>query len=114
MNLLANYNRLERPVVNDSAAIVVELGLTLLQIIDVVGSCIQLHSTCVCLCVKGMTFGLSQYRQKEEFVVCLLTGSLSTCFMYLYCIHPGIYKISLKFINRNQTYLSQSSSDLRF
>lgn len=34
---MANYNRLERPVVNDSAAILVELGLTLLQIIDVVG-----------------------------------------------------------------------------
>ncbi|CAL8302604.1 unnamed protein product [Arctogadus glacialis] len=33
--LLANYNRLERPVVNDSTAILVELGLTLLQIIDV-------------------------------------------------------------------------------
>lgn len=34
--LLANYNRLERPVINDSAPIQVELGLTLLQIIDVV------------------------------------------------------------------------------
>ncbi|KAI9522981.1 Neuronal acetylcholine receptor subunit alpha-7, partial [Dissostichus eleginoides] len=34
-DLLVNYNRLERPVQNDSAAIVVELGLTLLQIIDV-------------------------------------------------------------------------------
>ncbi|XP_061690338.1 neuronal acetylcholine receptor subunit alpha-7-like isoform X8 [Syngnathoides biaculeatus] len=33
--LLANYNRLERPVTNDSAAILVELGFTLLQIIDV-------------------------------------------------------------------------------
>lgn len=33
---MANYNRLERPVLNDSSAIVVELGLTLLQIIDVV------------------------------------------------------------------------------
>ncbi|KAI4883710.1 hypothetical protein NFI96_008071, partial [Prochilodus magdalenae] len=33
--LLANYNRLERPVSNDSAPLVVELGLTLLQIIDV-------------------------------------------------------------------------------
>lgn len=33
---MANYNRLERPVLNDSAAILVELGLTLLQIIDVV------------------------------------------------------------------------------
>ncbi|KAI4833263.1 hypothetical protein KUCAC02_016173, partial [Chaenocephalus aceratus] len=34
-DLMVNYNRLERPVQNDSAAIVVELGLTLLQIIDV-------------------------------------------------------------------------------
>lgn len=33
---MENYNRLERPVQNDSAPIVVELGLTLLQIIDVV------------------------------------------------------------------------------
>lgn len=35
-DLMQNYNRLERPVQNDSAPIVVELGLTLLQIIDVV------------------------------------------------------------------------------
>uniref|UniRef100_A0A3Q3ICH0 Neuronal acetylcholine receptor subunit alpha-7 n=1 Tax=Monopterus albus TaxID=43700 RepID=A0A3Q3ICH0_MONAL len=34
-DLLVNYNRLERPVQNDSAPIVVDLGLTLLQIIDV-------------------------------------------------------------------------------
>uniref|UniRef100_A0AAY4AJS3 Neuronal acetylcholine receptor subunit alpha-7 n=1 Tax=Denticeps clupeoides TaxID=299321 RepID=A0AAY4AJS3_9TELE len=33
--LMANYNRLERPVLNDSSPITVELGLTLLQIIDV-------------------------------------------------------------------------------
>ncbi|XP_026990746.1 neuronal acetylcholine receptor subunit alpha-7 [Tachysurus fulvidraco] len=33
--MLENYNRLERPVANDSAPLVVELGLTLLQIIDV-------------------------------------------------------------------------------
>ncbi|XP_054897686.1 neuronal acetylcholine receptor subunit alpha-7-like [Poeciliopsis prolifica] len=33
--LMLNYNRLERPVQNDSAPILVELGLTLLQIIDV-------------------------------------------------------------------------------
>ncbi|TRY65350.1 hypothetical protein DNTS_005926 [Danionella cerebrum] len=32
---MENYNRLERPVLNDSSPIVVELGLTLLQIIDV-------------------------------------------------------------------------------
>ncbi len=37
--LMDNYNRLERPVLNDSAPIVVELGLTLLQIIDVVSVC---------------------------------------------------------------------------
>uniref|UniRef100_A0A3P9JR58 Neuronal acetylcholine receptor subunit alpha-7 n=1 Tax=Oryzias latipes TaxID=8090 RepID=A0A3P9JR58_ORYLA len=34
-DLMVNYNRLERPVQNDSAPIVVELGITLLQIIDV-------------------------------------------------------------------------------
>ncbi|XP_036372414.1 neuronal acetylcholine receptor subunit alpha-7 [Megalops cyprinoides] len=34
-DLMKNYNRLERPVQNDSAPIVVELGMTLLQIIDV-------------------------------------------------------------------------------
>ncbi|CAB1430229.1 unnamed protein product [Pleuronectes platessa] len=34
-DLMVNYNRLERPVQNDSAPIVVDLGLTLLQIIDV-------------------------------------------------------------------------------
>ncbi|XP_045570145.1 LOW QUALITY PROTEIN: neuronal acetylcholine receptor subunit alpha-7 [Salmo salar] len=34
-DLLTNYNRLERPVFNDSAPILVELGFTLLQIIDV-------------------------------------------------------------------------------
>ncbi|KAK3532820.1 hypothetical protein QTP86_032105 [Hemibagrus guttatus] len=33
--MLESYNRLERPVANDSAPLVVELGLTLLQIIDV-------------------------------------------------------------------------------
>lgn len=40
--LMENYNRLERPVLNDSAPIVVELGLTLLQIIDVVSVCFSL------------------------------------------------------------------------
>nr|XP_057933995.1 neuronal acetylcholine receptor subunit alpha-7-like [Doryrhamphus excisus] len=34
-DLMVNYNRLERPVLNDSAPILVELGFTLLQIIDV-------------------------------------------------------------------------------
>uniref|UniRef100_A0A8P4KL53 Neuronal acetylcholine receptor subunit alpha-7 n=1 Tax=Dicentrarchus labrax TaxID=13489 RepID=A0A8P4KL53_DICLA len=51
--LLANYNRLERPVVNDSAAILVELGLTLLQIIDVVRKTVFLS--------KDLSLHLSQY-----------------------------------------------------
>uniref|UniRef100_A0A665WEG8 Neuronal acetylcholine receptor subunit alpha-7 n=1 Tax=Echeneis naucrates TaxID=173247 RepID=A0A665WEG8_ECHNA len=42
-DLLVNYNRLERPVQNDSAAIVVDLGLTLLQIIDVVSMFVCFH-----------------------------------------------------------------------
>lgn len=47
--LLANYNRLERPVINDSAAILVELGFTLLQIIDVVRETALAFFTCVCV-----------------------------------------------------------------
>lgn len=45
--LMESYNRLERPVLNDSAPIVVELGLTLLQIIDVVSVCLpfMIHHT---------------------------------------------------------------------
>lgn len=46
-DLMVNYNRLERPVQNDSAPIVVELGLTLLQIIDVV-------SVWACLCLGNV------------------------------------------------------------
>uniref|UniRef100_A0A8C6ZGT0 Neuronal acetylcholine receptor subunit alpha-7 n=1 Tax=Nothoprocta perdicaria TaxID=30464 RepID=A0A8C6ZGT0_NOTPE len=38
-DLLRNYNRLERPVVNDSQPLVVELQLSLLQIIDVLMRC---------------------------------------------------------------------------
>lgn len=49
--LLANYNRLERPVANDSAAILVELGLTLLQIIDVVRKWHSFVFTCMHLFV---------------------------------------------------------------
>jgi len=32
------YNRLERPVINDSAALIVKFGLVLQQIIDVVST----------------------------------------------------------------------------
>lgn len=59
--LLANYNRLERPVVNDSAAILVELGLTLLQIIDVVRETILFVcfvEVCVHACVCGWVLRL--------------------------------------------------------
>ncbi|CDQ94857.1 unnamed protein product [Oncorhynchus mykiss] len=43
--LMANYNRLERPVINDSSPLLVELGMTLLQIIDVVR-----EGLCICVC----------------------------------------------------------------
>jgi len=42
------YNRLERPVVNDSEALVVKFGLVLQQIIDVVSS-----SSSTVLCLSG-------------------------------------------------------------
>ena len=51
--LMANYNRLERPVVNDSAAILVELGLTLLQIIDVVRTTAFVGIINMCVCVSN-------------------------------------------------------------
>lgn len=35
-DLLANYNKLERPVINESEAVQLSFGLTLQQIIDVV------------------------------------------------------------------------------
>ena len=36
-DLTANYNKLERPVANESEAVVLKFGLTLQQIMDVVG-----------------------------------------------------------------------------
>ena len=36
-DLMANYNKLERPVANESEAVVLKFGLTLQQIMDVVG-----------------------------------------------------------------------------
>ena len=53
-DLMVNYNRLERPVQNDSAPIVVELGLTLLQIIDVVSVSVRVCvRVCVCVCANS-------------------------------------------------------------
>lgn len=37
-DLLEHYNKLERPVMNESDAVVLKFGLTLQQIIDVVSS----------------------------------------------------------------------------
>lgn len=56
-DLMVNYNRLERPVLNDSAPIVVELGFTLRQIIDVVSP----SFVCVCLC-----FGRENVKKFQE------------------------------------------------
>lgn len=47
-DLMVNYNRLERPVLNDSAPIVVELGFTLRQIIDVVSPSFVCMRVCLC------------------------------------------------------------------
>ena len=50
-DLLAYYNKLERPVANESEAVVLTFGLTLQQIIDVVsGHCqptLQYHETSI-------------------------------------------------------------------
>ena len=51
--LMANYNRLERPVVNDSSAILVELGMTLLQIIDVVSGSLYAFVSLVYVCERA-------------------------------------------------------------
>ena len=42
-DLLAYYNKLERPVANESDAVILKFGLTLQQIMDVVSK-ISLHS----------------------------------------------------------------------
>lgn len=69
-DLMVNYNRLERPVQNDSAPIVVELGLTLLQIIDVVSVHVLL---CICLRVCVLSYQKSygnQYREMHYLSSC--------------------------------------------
>lgn len=52
---MVNYNRLERPVLNDSAPIVVELGFTLRQIIDVVSP----HSFRFSCCSSRLYFSMA-------------------------------------------------------
>ena len=52
-DLLAYYNKLERPVANESDAVVLTFGLTLQQIIDVV-SYEPIFTTCVS--IKVSTF----------------------------------------------------------
>lgn len=75
--LMDNYNRLERPVLNDSAPIVVELGLTLLQIIDVVS---------VCICFSFMWSSFHDHTMHIPLPI-VFNGDLQLD-LYLYnCIH---------------------------
>uniref|UniRef100_A0A3P8VZC0 Neuronal acetylcholine receptor subunit alpha-7 n=1 Tax=Cynoglossus semilaevis TaxID=244447 RepID=A0A3P8VZC0_CYNSE len=115
--LLANYNRLERPVVNDSAPILVELGLTLLQIIDVdeknqvlmTNAWLQLHWTDVYLSwnpenypgVQNLRFPSDQiwtpdillYNSADErFDATFHTNVLVNASGYCQYIPPGILK----------------------
>uniref|UniRef100_A0A3Q3AF70 Neuronal acetylcholine receptor subunit alpha-7 n=1 Tax=Kryptolebias marmoratus TaxID=37003 RepID=A0A3Q3AF70_KRYMA len=115
--LLANYNRLERPVVNDSAAILVELGLTLLQIIDVdeknqvlmTNAWLQLHWTDIYLSwnpenypgVQNLRFPSDQiwtpdillYNSADErFDATFHTNVLVNASGYCQYIPPGILK----------------------
>lgn len=86
--LLRNYSRLERPVVNDSQPLVVELQLSLLQIIDVV-SYLLFSSLWHPLCITNLISCLGDIlflfiRLSEMKAVCLLLSILpkcwSTCF----------------------------------
>lgn len=63
---MVNYNRLERPVLNDSAPIVVELGFTLRQIIDVVSP--SFVCVCVCLCFGHENVKKFQEDKKLKYV----------------------------------------------
>uniref|UniRef100_A0A8C6U7S4 Neuronal acetylcholine receptor subunit alpha-7 n=1 Tax=Neogobius melanostomus TaxID=47308 RepID=A0A8C6U7S4_9GOBI len=115
--LLANYNRLERPVVNDSAPILVELGFTLLQIIDVdeknqvlmTNAWLQLHWTDIYLTwdtehypgVQNLRFPSDQiwtpdillYNSADErFDATFHTNVLVNASGYCQYIPPGILK----------------------
>ncbi|XP_023674173.1 neuronal acetylcholine receptor subunit alpha-7-like isoform X1 [Paramormyrops kingsleyae] len=115
--LMDNYNRLERPVLNDSSAILVELGMTLLQIIDVdeknqvliTNAWLQLHWTDVYLSwnpelypgVKNLRFPSSQvwvpdillYNSADErFDATFHTNVLVNASGYCQYIPPGILK----------------------
>ena len=58
-DLMANYNKLERPVANESEAVVLKFGLTLQQIMDVV-SCNQNFILVFC-CEKILRKVLNTY-----------------------------------------------------
>lgn len=115
--LLSNYNRLERPVVNDSAPILVELGFTLLQIIDVdeknqvlmTNAWLQLHWTDIYLSwdtenypgVQNLRFPSDQiwtpdillYNSADErFDATFHTNVLVNASGYCQYIPPGILK----------------------
>ncbi|KAG7461649.1 hypothetical protein MATL_G00193360 [Megalops atlanticus] len=115
--LMADYNRLERPVANDSAPILVELGMTLLQIIDVdeknqvliTNVWLQLHWTDVYLSwnpdnypgVQNLRFPSNQvwvpdillYNSADErFDATFHTNVLVNASGYCQYIPPGILK----------------------
>ncbi|KAL4641744.1 neuronal acetylcholine receptor subunit alpha-7-like, partial [Arapaima gigas] len=115
--LMENYTRLERPVLNDSAPILVELGMTLLQIIDVdeknqvliTNAWLQLHWTDVYLTwnpdhypgVQNLRFPSSQvwvpdillYNSADErFDATFHTNVLVNASGYCQYIPPGILK----------------------
>uniref|UniRef100_A0A8C4C4H3 Neuronal acetylcholine receptor subunit alpha-7 n=1 Tax=Denticeps clupeoides TaxID=299321 RepID=A0A8C4C4H3_9TELE len=116
-DLMENYNRLERPVLNDSSAILVELGMTLLQIIDVdeknqvliTNAWLQLYWTDVYLTwnpenypgVQNLRFPSSQvwtpdillYNSADErFDATFHTNVLVNASGYCQYIPPGILK----------------------
>uniref|UniRef100_A0A8K9XLV0 Neuronal acetylcholine receptor subunit alpha-7-like n=1 Tax=Oncorhynchus mykiss TaxID=8022 RepID=A0A8K9XLV0_ONCMY len=115
--LMANYNRLERPVINDSSPLLVELGMTLLQIIDVdeknqvlmTNAWLQLYWTDVYLSwnpekypgVQNLRFPSSQiwtpdillYNSADErFDATFHTNVLVNASGYCQYIPPGILK----------------------
>ncbi|XP_062380892.1 neuronal acetylcholine receptor subunit alpha-7-like, partial [Sardina pilchardus] len=115
--LMENYNRLERPVINDSSPLLVELGMTLLQIIDVdeknqvlmTNAWLQLYWTDVYLSwnpdnypgVQNLRFPSSQiwtpdillYNSADErFDATFHTNVLVNASGYCQYIPPGILK----------------------
>lgn len=61
-DLLANYNPLVRPVTNDSQVLTVQLGMSLMQIMDVVR---KQYLTCICTAQGGVMITHSCLRDNQ-------------------------------------------------